>query len=392
MKNKNKFRVIEGGKTSKEKAIRKFESAYITNTRLMGVMAVCAQWKIEGIPGDGILTQFFYFDCEEFGFDSYYGIWENNIEKIKAVENKVTGGLGGENIDITERELGYIVDFYYRFNIEHGIELPEGEDEYKYILKIPHELDKEEKNTFFAKTCVKTENNIHTANYFLMRLYGRDLEPARFLSTDDIEFVEFDKFKISTLHKNTIEEDGDYLKCDSLIEFEGSYQIIRTKLEFKDGKVARIEILDKMKITVDEATMILSKGEFTTVFELTVPLTELIVDDFITNRNALKSEHESGTLFLVYKNNNNHVNKKKYLLADDVFGIIFITKEGQFIISAYSLQNIYRLEKELEKSSYFNLLVPIERYEFKEPILYDFIQSDFEDFIDFLEFISDDSE
>ena len=44
----------------------------------------------------------------------------------------------------------------------------------------------------------------------------------------------------------------------------------------------------------------------------------------------------------------------------------------------------------IRKSPIAGSAFPIAKYEFKEPILYDFLQSDFYDFNDFLEFIRDD--
>jgi hypothetical protein len=45
-----------------------------------------------------------------------------------------------------------------------------------------------------------------------------------------------------------------------------------------------------------------------------------------------------------------------------------------------------RMEEDLAYSSLGSSLVPLGRFEFKDPVLYEFIQDDMEDFLDFIEF------
>lgn len=65
----------------------------------------------------------------------------------------------------------------------------------------------------------------------------------------------------------------------------------------------------------------------------------------------------------------------------------YITDFGQLIVSSYSLPGIHALERDLRKSVLAPYLMATAKYEFKEPVLYEFIQSDFEDFNEFLDFI-----
>jgi uncharacterized protein (DUF1919 family) len=52
------------------------------------------------------------------------------------------------------------------------------------------------------------------------------------------------------------------------------------------------------------------------------------------------------------------------------------------------LKDIHDIEKTLSKNEVGGSIIATAKYEFKEPILYEFIQSDFEDFTDFLEFLN----
>ena len=133
--------------------------------------------------------------------------------------------------------------------------------------------------------------------------------------------------------------------------------------------------------------MMLSKPEFVTVYEVLMNPEEFSESMRQMFFNTMMTSHENGNLFLAFNKNNNHVNKRIFRLSEDVSGLYYITDFGQLIISSCSLSGIHALEKELRKSILAPYLVATAKYEFKEPILYEFIQSSFEDFNDFLEFI-----
>ena len=78
---KPKLTVIEGGLSSSiEKRNKYFVSAYVTDTRLMGVLSIYARWKISDTDPDSDLHQFFYIDCEEAGLETYKSIIGNDFE------------------------------------------------------------------------------------------------------------------------------------------------------------------------------------------------------------------------------------------------------------------------------------------------------------------------
>ena len=79
MEKKTKFKVIKGGLSETAfTGSRQFVSAYVTDTRLMGVVGVYIHWYL---PQNTLLKhfhQFFYMDAEEFGFDSYESVLESD--------------------------------------------------------------------------------------------------------------------------------------------------------------------------------------------------------------------------------------------------------------------------------------------------------------------------
>ena len=73
--NKPVFTVIEGGLlTAYNDRKKHFVSAYVTDTRLMGVLAIYAHWRTDGADEDFDLHQFFYIDCEEMGLETYKSV------------------------------------------------------------------------------------------------------------------------------------------------------------------------------------------------------------------------------------------------------------------------------------------------------------------------------
>ena len=86
-------------------------------------------------------------------------------------------------------------------------------------------------------------------------------------------------------------------------------------------------------------------------------------------------------------NHNDHVNRQTFMLSADVSGIYYLTDSGQLLAAAYDLPGIHALEKDLRKSVLAPYVIATGKYEFKEPVLYEFVESNFEDFDEFIEFI-----
>ena len=104
------------------------------------------------------------------------------------------------------------------------------------------------------------------------------------------------------------------------------------------------------------------------------------------------TEHANGRLYMAFHQNNDHVKKDVYRLSDDVLGLYFITPYGEFIVAAYDESTIIKLEKDLLLGSIGFLLAPVAKFEFKDPILYDFANSDFDDFLEFVSLLTEKEE
>ena len=413
---KPKLTVIEGGlSSSKINTERQFAGAYITNTRLMGVMGMYVHWKLTGYPSAPDFHQFFYFDAEEYGFESYRSVMGNKVEEISRIEQTMINGLGGRKIELTEREVRAVLWKYFQFNRDHNIPLPEDYHEYEFLLDEEVILSASEYAELMTKLCDPIASPFHAINYFLMRCFGHDYESAEWLCRENVDAHLYENLHpMATFCKNSIDFDdsvgsdniacclrpdggatsstGDsdtcsYL-CESLIEYDSEYHIVVSRVTV-DGElmISGFELCSNFKISSMEAAMMLAKPEFITVYETLIPVDEFASLLAQVPLNCLITPHDNGKLYMMFHNHNNHVNKQVFMLSADVAGIYYLSDSGQLLAVAYDLPAIHALEKDLRKSVLAPYTVPTDKYEFKEPVLYDFVESEFEDFNEFIEFI-----
>lgn len=395
---KPKLTIIEGGipylVENKEKLLI---SAYVTDTRLMGVLAVYAHWKLSNTEEESDLHQFFYIDCEEAGLETYKSILGNNEEELAASDQALTGGLGAGKIEINARQLSGILSFYKNFNEANHQPLPVPYKEYRFLVEPDTVLNPEEHAEIMRLICGEISSDYQAVNYFLMRCFGHDYRGAHYLTAGEFPLDIYNKPKGTTFCKNVIDKDRTYddgataYMCESLIEINGQYETVISRVVVKDLKIVHFEKCSGFSVSSAEAAMMLSKPEFVTVYEVLLSDEDMNnnLGELTVNLNTIMTVQENGRLFMAFKHNNDHVNSRVFRLSNDVKGIYFLTNYGQLIVAAYSLSDIRHLENKLKASPLSPYLMVTAKYEFKEPVLFEFMQSDFEDFDDFLSFIKD---
>ena len=356
----------------------------------MGVLALSIHWKSDDPDGPADFYQFFYYDAEEYGLETYKSLVGDDEAALNTIEQSLIGGLGGEKIEISEKEARYLVQLFAQANKDLHKPLPEPKSEYEFILKDPAELSISEIKSVIGKICTPLQSDYHLIHYFLMRCMARDKDGVAYLSYGETDIDQLAEAKPVTLCRNSIEEYTDdngrlsYL-CESLIEDDGKYSMLIFEITVSRGKVSSAFRRSSFRVSAAEAAMLLNRAEYVTVYEiLTDP--DDFDDKFLPlTIGTLQTSHDNGRLFLEFNKNNDHVNRKIFRLNEDIHGLYFVSDFGQMIIAAYGIDEIHSLEKTLQKSSLHPSLLPTAKYEFKEPILYEFIQSGFDDFSDFLE-------
>lgn len=419
MENKSPFQVLRGGLSDTAMTSRKeFLSAYLTDTRLMGVVGVYVHWLL---PENTVMKhfhQFFYLDSEDLGFDTYESILAEDEEdqylEVKSIENRLMGGLGGKKTEITEKEVRWLIQEYVRQNMRMNIPLPASAGEYEFLLSPEEKMSEEEEYLLMCKQCTPLSSPNYVINYFLMRCFGRDFTAAKFLTRHYVRTDLFSEHKGATLLANTIDESRDSTSgsntdyhatdddktfgtfstrkaymCRSLIEYDNKYFLIVTQVTLEKLKVVKYERISSFQISATEASMITSKPEFITLFDFMGEGSEFESNATRLTERAMVTHHDNGRILMIFHPHNDHVGKREYRLSDDVIGVYYILDDGQIILSANDRPCIELLEKDLLTSRYGSLVVPIAKYQFKEPVLYDFISSGFDDFEEFVEMISE---
>jgi len=387
---KNNLKVLRGGLLDSAATSRKiFISAYVTNTRLMGVLGMYIHFSLPDNQALSDLHQFFYFDAEEFGFETYQSVLGNDTARISEIEHSLIGGLGGEKVPLTLREAQYLLQEYVRLNRRMNIPLPEGIQEYGFLLDHDIMLSQPDLYILMCKQCVSTTDVCEVINYFLMRVTGKDFRAASFLTNRSFDMDLFPEFKAGTFCKNSIEPAGqpDVYLCESLCEFGNSYHIAVTAVTVSGLSISEARRISCFKISPAEAAMMLARSEFISVYEMLEPPEDFTAASTALSASAMATPHENGILYMMFHANNKHVAKWEYRLNEDVLGMYYVSSSGQLLAAAYSLEEIKKLENDLAKAPVGRTLIPTGKYEFQEPVLYEFIQSGFAEFEDFVDAI-----
>lgn len=410
--NKSPFSIIRGGLAETASDSRKvFVSSYITDTRLMGVVGVYIHWLLPENTTQTHFHQLFYFDAEEYGFDTYKSVLTcedgSGLAELRDVENALLGGLGGKQVNLSEREARYMVQEYVALNRRMNLPLPESYEEYRFLLAPRVELDRTEEYVLMSKQCPILNSPYQVITYFLMRCFSKDFGAARFLTKNYVRTNIFPEHKAATLFRNAIDpapgEDGSntgyyatdddqqfgtfqthtsYL-CESLIEYDKEFYVVITQVTLDNLRVVRFEKISSFKISMAEAVMQLGRPEYVTVFDFYEDAPPFTRNSTPLAQKAMINTHDNGQLFMMFHPHNNHVSKQVYLLNDDVLGTYYVTDSGQIILSSYTQEGIRTLEWDFCHSDWVAFSQLVGKFQFDEPVLDEFISSGFEDFNDF---------
>ena len=396
------LKVIPGGLLTPVGRKRKqLKTAYITDTRLMGVLAIHAHFILTDEPERKDFHQFYYIDCEEGGLEVYRSIrcddYLDAAGELQEIEQSLIGGLGAKQVDLDEDQLASILCFYTEFNKAHGLPQPDNAAEYSFLLERGDRLSPDEKESLMSAICGPIHSNYQVINYFLMRCIGQDYRAAARLTRGNFPIDIYSRFSRASFCRNVIDlqrehEDGtcEYL-CESLVEQGGQYEVLVSHLTVNRLKVIDFYHCSGFKVSPAEAAMMLANPEFVTVYEVMLSEEDMEnnIGELTITFNTVMSVHDNGRLFMAFKDNNAHVDSASFMLSNDVNGIYYLTDFGQLIVAAYSLIEIRHMENKLRVSPLSPYLMITGKFEFKEPIIYEFINSDFEDFYDFLDAIKE---
>lgn len=386
------IKIIKGGLDSPERY--KYITGCVTNTRLMGVLAMHLEWEDTILPDSPHFHQYFYFDCEELGLETVKFL-QSDDEKLTTEEQvRCFAGLGAEPQVLSEREARYLVCSMVLRTKTFGKLLPKEVRELSYITDFPPELSGGEYNHLQSKLNAPIKSDYGVINYYLMRMFGKDAVAAEPLVSElarkeDIEDITPELH--ATFLRNrieTIETGGQRreYKCETLIEVEkeAKHYLIVSTIEVYKRKVIALSKISSMAISAFEASMILNKREYVTVYRSPV-IFDLFANNFVArNPGMTHTEHPAGTMYMDYMSDNSHAENKVFYLNDDVNALYYIGDAGELVVTAYSFEKIMAAEAKLANDYGYSLYV-VGRYQFQTSLIYDFIESGAEYFQDYLD-------
>ena len=385
--------LIKGGREITSSLEYNFIEAAVTDTRLMGVLGLRVHWLVDS--GDEFprhIHMFFYYDVEELGLDSVsvYELYDE--EAIDLATKSCFGGLGARMIAVEEKEARYLISRFVGKTKERRQPLPDNAAILDDILKTPVNLSEDEIEKLSQKMCTELPNDFSIVNYYLMRSFGKDPDGVRLLQSKEAQEDRFDDISLSshaTFLKNSIQpyynKDGtvSYLS-ESLVETENSHFIVTSELWAEAGKITQARKKRAFRISVEEASMLLTRGEYCTVYRILVPMEDFDVDFASFSIGTTRTDHENGDMFMEFKPDNRHVNKPEFKLYDDIKALYFVSDYGELIVAAYSYEEIKAAEGRIRNS----LLMPdvqiMVKIQLARSILYDFADSNYTNFGQFI--------
>ena len=144
-----------------------------------------------------------------------------------------------------------------------------------------------------------------------------------------------------------------------------------------------------MEITVWESAMQLRRIDYVLTAECSCTQEEfskLVSNTFHT---VNSHSHENGMLYMIYRNNNDHVCSPHYRLDADLIGSVFFIDEKEAIVCSADPSDTDIIAKALLLSDCFSKngnIGNVERFKFDDKIIGPFIDSGMDNFREFIEF------
>lgn len=366
----------------------KLNTIEATNTRLMGVVGLVAYWQDQ--LGNR-LVQIFHLDYELYGIDGYHHLYNPTDETLQNHILSVTGGLGGRFVKLSKPEYVHLVLTAYNKHPESIEEHVDFEVFQEYFSAFRDELTEAEVKQLLYKLTPELGQDTELLNYLLMRIVGCDVEAIRHLMTDQLLIENTTFFEQPyTLIKNTNfllrdEQERTTYRTESVVDYEERYRIVvfEVQIDKSQKRVCAIEKLEELTISSIEASFNLNRPEYIIVTQLKDAFFERkFVQD---NPEMMRQSYYQGQLFIEFNAHNDHVKENPYLLNGDIYAMYFFTRNRQLLIASFSEDNLKSIDAVLrEKHAYEESLHFVCEIKTDDPVIFDFINSHYENLFDFL--------
>lgn len=344
---------------------------YATDTRLMGVVGAAIEYKVEGRT----IVELYHIDFESYGVDRYEQFMDGDGHAIKEMKREVFGGLGGKLVRISLELFYQLIYEGCSVNVLLSYKVLKHE-----IFQSTYKASDEAHLKLMHKICVPIVNPYHGIHYYLMRLIGQDELGANYLSSMTAIHLPVSGLMV----RNQIDNLGDSnYRTTAVVSTDEEYYLLTLCLSVDENyKVTDISSVESMAISDFEVALMVKKKEFIGVYDIF----DLDFEQqfLLRHKHCMVNLHENGRLITEFKVNNDHVKNQQFLLSDDIEQVYFMTDSHQLLVMAYEIEVIENFEKN-EAKHFKGQMQQLDILAFEEPILYDFVDSGFDDFIEFLE-------
>ncbi len=380
--------ILKGGLVSKEDSRKAFVSAYVTDSRLTGEIAMHIHWHVLDCSEASNLYQFFSFRITEPYIADYAGFWHDDLEDIQDFESSLLGDKAAKKMDISEKEARRLFQQYHDLARKNNCSLPPEKGEFLFLTHPRENPTPEEVAFLLSKQCGEIPSDHALIHYFFKALFGKDKEILSLLAREDLIKTP-SAHDAGVLIKNTIQGQGPDYSCTSLLQGPIKSQLIQSQITLKNGQVISREIISTLPLTEAEYHMQTKRTEFLTLYTLTPGKQGPLVNDFFINDATYLGENIDGHFFFVYHKSRHYLDLPVYWDSSAILGSYYISPQRELLLTAGSLQDIHTLEQLMKKSPLGQYLTLNRRYEFPNPVLHDFIDSGEESLKDYLDYFTE---
>ena len=379
---------------SSERFTITFKDAEITDTRLMGALGMRVHWLVEDKNGDSLnFHQFIRYDVDLSGIEFMAAASGDDQKAVDDAVEEYFGSLGGRMVSLTERQCCWLGNYFLESTVNAGHELPADIRDIDFFSDRRVNLSSRERTSLFKKMCVPIETDYGLVNYYIMRSLEMDAEAVAFLESGEADPQDLEPIKLkrpADLVKNTIEdfsfENGVavYL-CESFVSLGDQSYLILSEVDVKDGKVIGAKKTMEQKLSLFESAMIVNRSEYINVFDIVSNDKALERDIRKLSGNGMNFEHAAGDLYMTMHSDNRHVEERVYRISGDIKAMYFFTNADQLLVVGSSEEAVFNGTLRLTQYIAGGSIIETGRYHMETPVFYDFIDSDYDDFDEFLE-------
>lgn len=383
---------LDGGAIESYKTGNKvFRSAYVTDTRLMGVLSIGITWDLPDNKFKKQFHQFFYIDVEDYGLERYDSLLGEENDLYYDIQRTYVGGLGARLVEISLREAMWLLQKYSNRALNNGHKIPDPIEEYIDLLRSTVIFTDPEMYILDSKQCTPVSTPYEAINYFVMRMFAKDIEAAAVLSTNPDISDAFPRIPRSVLYNNKIAplDEADAFSCESLIEAKDVYYLTVCHIQMDQLRVKKIKRISVFPISTVEAAVMLRRTEHISVMTVDEEFKKFNQNStFMLNWSTQRRESE-GALFILYKPDNSHVNSENYSMLNDFYGAYYYNGKDELVLMAPSDEYLGLLEHDIFNSKFGKHAQLIHKEIYANPLLYDYILSNESHFMEYAENIKD---